>query len=336
MAAASLVPAAATLPQTLPTDRVREGGRLRADLRAELRRISNARNALTLASLWTQIAVVIGAAIWLHHPLAWALAFVLMGRSFSQLLILGHEAAHLLLFSSRRINDFAGRWLLDYPGLVPFDLYRRGHMAHHKDEMGPDEPDLGLYAGYPITRASLRRKLTRDALFISGWKNLRPLLRALRSRGGRPVALKILACQALLFGVFLVLGRPELYAFLWLGPWLTVWRVINRLRSIAEHGGMTRSADRRQTTHVVRQSRAARFALVPYNTGWHLAHHVDIGVPFRNLPRLHGELEAAGRITAEITYSSYRSLWRALASDRGDCRRRERARRRVGSRAVGG
>jgi enoyl-CoA hydratase len=28
----------------------------------------------------------------------------------------------------------------------------------------------------------------------------------------------------------------------------------------------------------------ARFWIVPYNTGWHLAHHVDMGVPWRNLP----------------------------------------------------
>ena len=35
--------------------------------------------------------------------------------------------------------------------------YRRAHMAHHRDEMGPEEPDAGLYAGYPIPPDSLRR-----------------------------------------------------------------------------------------------------------------------------------------------------------------------------------
>jgi fatty acid desaturase len=298
----------------LPTDRLRDGARLRTDLRAGLRRIPNLANALTVASLWLQIAVVIGGAIWLHHPVAWIVAFLLMGRAFSQLLILGHEAAHLLLFSNRRVNDFVGKWLLDYPGLVPFEIYRKGHMAHHKDEMGPHEPDKALYAAYPVTRASLRRKLTRDAFFVSGWKNLRPLLGALRSRTGRPIALKILAAQVVLIAVFTALGRPELYLFLWLAPWMTVWRVINRLRAIAEHGGMIRSSDRRQTTHHVQQSALARFALVPYNTGWHLAHHVDIGIPYRNLPALHRELEAAGWVTPELVYPNYRALWRALAS----------------------
>ena len=120
--------------------------------------------------------------------------------------------------------------------------------------------------------------------------------------------------QAAILTGFTLFGRPELYVFLWLAPWMTVWRVINRLRAIAEHGGMTRSSDRRQTTHVVRQSWLARFWMVPYRTGWHLAHHVDIGVPFRRLPDLHRELEAAGWVTPELTHPSYRSLWRTLAS----------------------
>ena len=312
----TMVPAASALPSVLPTVRVRDGARLRADLRAPLRHIPNARNAMTVVSLWAQIIAVVAGAIWLHHPLGWIVAFVLMGRAFSQLLILGHEAAHLLLFSNRRLNDFVGKWLLDYPGLVPFEVYRKGHLAHHKDELGPDEPDRALYAAYPCTRASFLRKLLRDAFFVSGWKNLKPLFASLRSSRSRPVALRIVAAQAVILAAFTAAGRPELYAVLWLAPWMTVWRVLNRLRAIAEHGGMIRSDDRRQTTHHVQQSWVARFALVPYNTGWHLAHHVDIGIPFRNLPTLHRELEAAGWVTPELTYPNYRTLWGALCSAR--------------------
>ena len=115
-----------------------------------------------------------------------------------------------------------------------------------------------------------------------------------------------------------LIGRPELYLFLWLAPWMTVWRVINRLRAIAEHGGMTASRDRRLTTHHVRQTWPARFVLVPFHTGWHLAHHVDMGVPWRNLPRLHAELVAAGWVVPGLEYPSYRALWRALRSRPAD------------------
>ena len=64
----------------------------------------------------------------------------------------------------------------------------------------------------------------------------------------------------------------------------------------------------------MRQTWLARFWIVPFNTGWHLAHHVDMGVPFRNLPELHDELVASGWVTPELTYPSYLALWKDLAS----------------------
>ena len=308
-----MVPPRDVLPDVLPTQRLSASGRPLPPLRDELRRISDAGNVVTVLGAYVQSFGVIAAAVWLAHPVAWVVAFLLMGRSFARFNILGHEAAHRLLFTNKRVNDAVGRWLLAYPAFTPLDAYRRAHMAHHKEEFGPNEPDLALYSGYPITKASFRRKLVRDAVGISGWKNLKPLLKATLSPTGRPLALRILGTQAVVLLAFTAVGRPELYPLLWLAPWMTVWRVLNRLRAIAEHGGMQASPDRRLTTHHVRQSWSARFWMVPYNTGWHLAHHVDIGVPWRNLPALHDELVASGWVTPGLEYPSYRALWRALS-----------------------
>ncbi|MET0488627.1 MAG: fatty acid desaturase, partial [Acidimicrobiales bacterium] len=216
-------------------------------------------------------------------------------------------------FPNKRVNDWVGRWVVGYPDFISTDLYRRGHMAHHKEEFGPNEPDMNLYTGYPVTRAAMKRKLRRDALGKSGWKNLRSLLRGARATGFGHHARRILYFQALFVAVCVAVGRPELY-LLWFVPWMTEWRVINRLRAIAEHGGMIRSKDRRETTHHVRQTWPARFWIVPFNTGWHLAHHVDMGVPFRHLPRLHDELVAAGWIVPDLEYPDYRTLWKALSA----------------------
>ncbi len=308
-----MVPAAALLPDVLPTDRLNSRAMARPPLRAELRRIRNGRSALALASLGAQVFAIFAGAIWLAHPLGYVAAFVLLGRVMVCLNILGHEAVHRTLFASQKVNDWVGRWLLSYPAWVAFELYRRGHMAHHRDEMGPDEPDLALYRGYPITRASLRRKLLRDATGISGWKLVKGLLRGLGKPRSRGVAARILGVQLALLTVATVFGRPELY-LLWLGPYLTQWRVANRLRAIAEHGGMIRSSDRRETTHQVRQRPLARFFMVPYHVGFHLAHHVDMGVPCWNLPRLQRELELSGWVPGSLVYPSYRSLWSKLSS----------------------
>jgi fatty acid desaturase len=118
----------------------------------------------------------------------------------------------------------------------------------------------------------------------------------------------------LFVGLWLGLGHWWIYPVFWLLPWMTVWRVLNRLRAVAEHGGLQASPDRRLTTHHVRQSFTARFWMVPFNTGWHLAHHVDMGVPFQNLPALHDELVDSGWVSQGLTYPSYTALWKALSS----------------------
>lgn len=310
----TMVPPKDHLPDVLPNEQFNALGMPTGELRNQLRRMRNGRNVLNVASVWVQTAGMLYLVAWTGQPWLYIPAFLLMGRGMALMAILNHEAAHRLLFSNRRANDLVGRWLLAAPAFVPFDLYRRSHMAHHRDEMGPEEPDIPLYAGYPITEASWHRKLRRDAFGSSGWKNLRALLMALRSPGSRPIALRILGPQLVLAGVFAATGHWWWWPVMWLLPWMTVWRVLNRLRAIAEHGGMVRSADRRETTHVIEQSWAARFWMVPFNTGWHLAHHADMGVPFQQLPRLHDELVASGWVTPEITWPTYRAFWHAVSS----------------------
>lgn len=315
--ATTMLPPPTSLPAVLPTDRLSANGVARPDLRARYRKIPDVPNAVSVVLALVQTVGVVVAAGVVNTWWAYLGAFVVMGRGHCQLNILGHESAHRLLFSRKVWNDQVGRWLLGYPALQGTLSYRRAHMAHHRDEMGPEEPDAGLYAGYPIPPDSLRRKLTRDLLFISGWKNLRALGRA-AAKGepgpGRTEARQVIAVQVVLFAAAVAWGRPLLYPVCWLGSWMSLWKFSNRLRAIAEHAGMARSDDRRLTTHHVRQRPLARLLMVPYNTGWHLAHHVDIAVPFRNLPAFHAELVRSGWVVPELEYPSYRALWRRLSS----------------------
>jgi fatty acid desaturase len=311
----TMVPAPELLVGFHPTDRLNPDARPAPAFREALRRIPNLRNALSVASCWIQTLGLIWLAVWLNNPFVWVAVFLLMGRAHAQFAALMHEAAHRLLFRNRKANDWVGRWLLGYPSFTPIDLYRRGHMAHHREEFGPDEPDIPLYRGYPISKDSFRRKLVRDATGQTGWKLLKGLLRAVRISGPAGTqARRIVAVQLVLIAVSIAVGHPWVYWLLWFLPYLTVWRVINRLRSVAEHGGMQRSKDRRETTHSVKQTWSARFMLVPFHIGWHLAHHVDSGVPMKHLRAFHAELERAGYVTDAVEYPRYTALWRRLAS----------------------
>ena len=317
----NMVPPRSALPDTLPTDRLLANGKPVREIRDELRRIASYRNVGSVVLTVAQPLVTIGLALWINHPLSWLAGFLLMGPAYVRFAILGHEAAHKLLFKHQKANDWVGRWVVAYPGFLPLDLYRRSHFAHHREEFGPEEPDIAFYRGYPVAPETFWRRLKRDATGNSGWKNLKVLVQARKAQGWRSVAGRIFAMQGVVaviltaFG-YAIAGPIGLLAYpvFWLGPWLTVWRVLNRLRSIAEHGGLAASDDRRETTHHIRQSPLANFFFVPFNTGWHLAHHVDMGVPWRNLPKLHRELEAAGWVTPDYEYPNYRTFWKACRS----------------------
>ena len=297
------------------SERLRPDGRPRPEFRAELREIADVRNVITtISSLLLPVAVV-AAVITAGHWLAVVVAIPLMGILQNRLFILHHEAAHRLLFSNRRWNDLIGVVLI---GWVAFGTgshsYRRGHANHHRDEFGPKEPDFLLYSLYPIRRESMWRKLRRDVTGVSAYRILRPRLTGLFKAKYRMNSLRFFAGQLVVFGLFLAAGHPWLYPLLWVLPYASVYQVLNRLRAIAEHGGLTRSPDRRVTSHHVRQSWLSSIIMVPYGIGWHLAHHVDSGIPFRNLPAFTRALEEDGYVTPEHTWGSYRELWRALAS----------------------
>jgi fatty acid desaturase len=314
--AIALVPDSGTLSEVLPSERLLANGMAIPELRAKYRHINNARNvrAVVMVWFWTLALAYVGANFGLVAAIA---VFVLMGPMHARFAILMHEAAHKLLFTNKKWNDLIGRWVIAYPALVPISIYRRSHFAHHREEFGPDEPDMAFYAGYPCEPKDLRRRLIRDAIGISGYKNFKVLVVSALRPTSRRIALPILGVQVVMFALlWAVTGAWWSYLVFWWLPWMTQWRVLNRLRAVAEHGGMFKSTDRRLTTHNVRQTWLARFWFVPYNTGWHLAHHVDMGIPWHNLPAYHRELEASGYVTDSITFKNYTELWRSATSIR--------------------
>ena len=312
----NMVPDASVFTQIDGNDKILTNGHPTSQWRTELRHIPNFRNAISVTSIYVQTFFIIWVALELHNPITYVIAFLLMGRAHAQLLALMHESVHRLLFRNRKLNDFAGRWLLGYMSFVNTDGYRYVHMAHHREEFGPNEPDIPLYANYPITRASFWRKMRRDGLGSTGFRMLRGQFMSIFKTDPQQLNTqrKIFSLHAVLLILSVIFVNPWVYVMLWLVPYITVWRVMNRLRSIAEHGGLRADDDRRVTTHSVKQHLFSSFYFVPFNLGWHIAHHTDSGIPFRALPKYHRQLQESGFVTDAYEYSSYLAIWRALRS----------------------
>ena len=196
--ALTMVPDTAVLPDVLPTERLLESGKPVPAIRQSC--AASTTSATSAASLlcWAQAAAIIGGGDVAGPPARLPGRRRAHGcdpRPLRHPRPRGGPQAAVHRQAGQRL---VGRWLLAYPAFVPLEAYRRSHFAHHKDEFGPNEPDINLYNGYPITQSSLRRKLWRDARGTSGWKSLKPLFLALRSGGARPVAGRILGTQVVL------------------------------------------------------------------------------------------------------------------------------------------
>ena len=240
--ATTMVPDASPAPDVFPTERLLDNGMCRPELR---QRPATHRRRCATPSPWPRCGVggasIIGGAVWLDRWWAYLAAFVLMGPMYARFAILMHEAAHKLLFTNKRVNDWVGTWFLAYPTWTPISIYRRGHFAHHKEEFGPGEPGHRLLRRLPVRPARARPPAGARRGGHLGLEELHPAVQvpAVRSPSGRARLVHPRRCR---WSCGPCCGRPParwwIYPLLWWLPWMTQWRVINRLRAIAEHGGL--------------------------------------------------------------------------------------------------
>jgi fatty acid desaturase len=125
---------------------------------------------LTARSVWKGVALVahawgviaLAAAAAVVWPVLIPAAVMIVGARQLGLAILMHEAAHGGLHPNARVNDSLGHWLCAVPIGASLSAYRPYHLKHHRFAQQAEDPDLVLSAPFPVTRASLRRKIIRD------------------------------------------------------------------------------------------------------------------------------------------------------------------------------
>ncbi|MBX3477332.1 MAG: fatty acid desaturase family protein [Brevundimonas sp.] len=257
---------------------------------------------LLVLHCWAAIvaAVVVGV-VW---PWLIPLSIMIVGTRQLGLAILMHEAAHGGLSPNPRLNDFLGHWLCAVPVGASLAAYRPYHLSHHKYAQQAEDPDLPLSAPFPVTRASLRRKLVRDLTGQTFFKQ-RVLfaLKAFRDARdedlaegavvtGKSVA-PFLLVNAGLLATCALMGAWWAWFVLWLLPMATWFPMVTRIRNIAEHACVEGSSD--DAFRAARTTRAnwlARAFIAPYWVNFHAEHHLFMHVPCWRLPDLHRALHA--------------------------------------------
>ena len=284
---------------------------------------SSWRGLWLVAHCWAVIglAMLMGA-LW---PVTIPLALVIIGTRQLGLFILMHDGAHGLLHPNRRVNDLVTTWLCS----SSLREYRPYHLQHHRFVQQAEDPDLGLSAPFPISRASLTRKAVRDLTGQTFYKQrLAPVLAEFKAHAAvAPAAPLQRQAQELVRGrrfllgnaaglaVFAAAGLWWVWVLMWLLPMATWLPLVTRIRNIAEHALIGRDeADPLRQARTTHANLLERALVAPYWVNYHLEHHLFTQVPCWKLPRAHALLRRRGATAAMEVQTGYAAVLRLATS----------------------
>ena len=290
---------------------------------AELRALNDVRAWGSILLNWGIIGASFALVAAWPNPLSILLALFLIGGRQLGMAILMHDAAHRVLLKNRFWNDWVGNWLCAYPVWNDVHPYRIYHLQHHAKTWTAEDPDLELATPFPISRASLWRKVWRDLSGQTGWKRFLAILnrdlgqskgRVRRDFGAGLQALTgVLITNGVLLGLLTVCGRPALY-LLWVAAWFSTYSLVMRIRSIAEHAMITDPTDEMRNTRTTLTQWWERLFIAPNYVNFHLEHHLLMTVPHYHLPRLHKWLRERGVLEEACMTAGYLNVLRLAAS----------------------
>ena len=294
--------------------------------RDEIRRLTEIRDSRAWLSIlvdWGLVGVSFALVAAFPNPASIVVAIAVIGSRQLGLAILMHDAAHRALLRNRSWNDWVGNWLCAYPVWNDVLPYRKYHLQHHAKTWTSEDPDLELAAPFPISGASLKRKIWRDLSGQTGWKRFLAILnrdlghsrgRVRRDFGTGLQALHgVLITNAMLLGLLTLFGHPALY-LLWVVAWFTTYSLVMRIRSIAEHAMVPDVTDELRNTRTTLARWWERLLIAPNRVNFHLEHHLLMTVPHYNLPRLHRMLRSRGVLEDACVTDGYRSVLALAAS----------------------
>jgi len=280
-----------------------------------------------VASNWALTFAAMALVAAFPNPLTVVIALFVIGARQLGMAIVMHEAAHRTMFKNRRLNDWVGNWLAAYPVWADVGPYRAYHLVHHAKTGTAEDPDLGLAAPFPITKSSFKRKVWRDLSGQTGWKQAKAVFkrdmglsmkanqRTLgMNRGERPDVgwhklVPVALTNLVLLGILTLAGYPLLY-LLWVGAWLTTYRLVTRIRAIAEHGMVPDNLDPLRNTRTTLTAWWERLLVAPNHVNYHLEHHLMMTVPAYNLRGFHRLLRARNLLDERCVAAGYAEVLR--------------------------
>src|SRR5262245_14521398 len=211
---------------------------------------SSGRALVDLALVWGVIAGAMIAANVLNAWWAYAVAIVIIGSRQNALATLAHEAWHSLLFPSRALNHFVGRWFYSYPLGIMYYHDRTRHLRHHREVGHDHDPDwinyktetretpgrVGIYLGSLL----LGRMLIASVVSFLAQGNPRIGVETAGETGSATPSVRYeflcaVGCQLIIAALLTIAtGHWWAYPLLWLLPLATFAGFFANFRSFVE------------------------------------------------------------------------------------------------------
>jgi fatty acid desaturase len=212
--------------------------------------------------------------------------YLIIGYIYYQYQFILHEAAHGVLFSSRKVNDTIGSFVGIISG-YDFRSYRIGHMKHHKFLGSADDPEYVNFTRNKIL-VLLKSFLMIDCFYL--FTNLANLknkkIKGLKTFNFS-VLLSIIFYTALTFFFNNSLQHAIFFLLIFLVAVGSFTFTINRIRSVLEHPEISGKV---VTRSYPKKSFFSLF-LAPFNFNFHLEHHIFPEISSSHYPKVHKQLE---------------------------------------------
>jgi fatty acid desaturase len=261
---------------------------------------NNAINVLYLISLYGLSFSIIYFYQYLKNPFYIFFGIFIMGVVQHTLATFIHEAAHLNLFSNKRLNDGFGHFLCSAPLLSYLKDYRYFHFEHHRFTGKIDkDPELKFYRAMkikpgPYTKKEIIKVFLNDFSGASYFRGLKYFLSYIKLK--RKVVLiekpsvldhfSVLTWITIIPFIMWSLSLLTPFLIFWVAPILTLSPILLRWHGygehIREHDGCASS---NTLTHQL--SWPMTLFLYPINSSYHLEHHLYPQLPWHSLKRFY-------------------------------------------------
>jgi fatty acid desaturase len=259
---------------------------------------------------WIVIFLAIATSVYFDNLFVYLVAILLIAGRMHAFGVMLHEAAHIRLVKSRKINDWIADLFLAWPlFLITVDGYRQAHLMHHRYTNTDQDPDwliikdtqeftfpqklkYGLYQilGYVFAIHSIR-DIIRDMM----GERLKKPIRV--SKIYNPIRFAYFG--AIFLGISM-LGVWEGFFFYWVVPYFTFFFLFLYIRNVAEHFGSMHYGTMLGGTRTTYPYAWERLFLAPHNVNYHADHHIFPQVPFYNLRKLHKLLMSNEEFAAKV------------------------------------